>query len=265
MLHPPPMPSPSAPSAPLTAKLAELAELDDLRAPVDEGEPPAELEPLPSFDLPTDRRVITARTLAAALAGAARSGVTHVTGVAGAASALVVRALARKAKRRVVAITADTDSARALAADVSFLLGERDADDAEAAGSDAFGKVLLFLPNEASPYADVNPDRRGAEQRLATLFHLAAELPWTVLVCPIAALARKVVPRDEVIEHAELVVGEQEIDRDKLTFRLGQMGYVQEPAGGGSGDVRGARRAARRVVALGRGAGADRVLRRPGR
>src|SRR6201999_2916409 len=109
------------------------------------------------------------------------------------------------------------------------LFGERDADDAEAAGSDTFGKVLLYLPNEASPYADVNPDRKGAQMRLATLFHLAVELPWAVLVCPVAALARKVVPRDDVLEHAELIVAEQEIDRDKLTARLAQMGYVRSP------------------------------------
>ena len=219
---------PAAPSAPLTAKLAELADLDELLAEADEPGAPAELEPLPSFDVPADRRVVDARSLAATVA-AAKAGATHVSGAAGCASALVVRALARKTRRRIVAVTADTDAARALAADVSFLLGERDADDAEAAGSDAFGKVLLFLPNEASPYADVNPDRRGAEMRLATLFHLAVELPWTVLVCPIAALSRKVVPRDDMMEHAELVVAEQEIDRDALTTRLARMGYVRSP------------------------------------
>jgi transcription-repair coupling factor (superfamily II helicase) len=219
---------PAATSAPLTAKLSELADLDEILAEPGEPEAPADLEPLPSFDLPTDRRVVDTRTLAASLV-AARAGVTHVTGVAGAASGLCVRALAQKTRRRIVAVTADVDAARALAADVSFLLGERDADDAEAAGADVFGKVLLFLPNEASPYADVNPDRRGAEKRLATLFHLAVDLPWTVLVCPVAALSRKVVPRDEMLEHAELVVAEQELDRDALTTRLARMGYVRSP------------------------------------
>src|SRR3984957_1906775 len=203
------MPAPA--QAPLTATFADLAGVDELVAEPDEPEPEAELEPLPSFDLPSDRRVITARDVAASVA-ATPAGTLHVAGVAGSAAALVVRALAKKTKRRIVAVTADIDAARALAADISFLLGERDADDADEAGVDAFGKVLLFLPNEASPYADVNPDRRGAEMRLATLFPLAAELPWTVLVYPIAALSRKVVPRDEVLEHAELVVAEQEID-----------------------------------------------------
>ncbi len=173
---------------------------------------------LPSFDLPTDRRVITASALAAQTL-AAGAGAAHVTGVAGGAPALVVRALASQGRRKVIAVTPDLETARALAADTSFLLGVRDADDAEAAGGTTLGRVLLYLPSEASPYADVNPDRRGTQTRLATLFHVAMDLPWDVLVCPVTALARKVVPREEVMEHAELVVAEQEIDRDKLAAR----------------------------------------------
>jgi transcription-repair coupling factor (superfamily II helicase) len=215
---------PAAHDAPLTAKLAELADLDELRAePVDDDPGAHTLDPLPSFDLPHDRPVVTARDVVRAAAAAPR-GTTHVTGVVGGASALVVRALARGLSRRVVAVTADVESARALAADVSFLLGAQDAE-----SEDASGKVLLFVPNEASPYADVNPDRRGAELRLATLFHLAVDLPWSVLVCPIAALSRKVVPRGELLDHAELVLAEHEIDRDALTARLARMGYVRSP------------------------------------
>src|SRR6185503_9483773 len=175
---------------------------------------PGDLEPLPSFELPTDRRLTTARALAAAIAPSVND---------------VVHATAQKTTRRVIAITPDTESARALAGDVSFLLGALDADDAEASGASSFGQVLLYLPNEASPYADVNPDRRGAQTRLSTLFHLGMELPWSVLVCPIAALSRKVVPRETVLEHAELVVAGQEIDRDKLAARLAAAGYVRSP------------------------------------
>ncbi len=126
---------PAAPQAPLTATFADLAGLDDLQ--LDAGEPagldPATaLDPLPSYEVPTDRRVIAARDLAAAVARAPAEAasrearhVHHVTGAAGSASALVVRALARRAGRKIVAVTADTETARALAADVSFVLGER--------------------------------------------------------------------------------------------------------------------------------------------
>ena len=210
----------------LTATLAELG--GPLAAPdEDERERADELEPLASFDVPTDRRVITAREVAArAEAAGARS--LHVTGATGGATGLVVRALAAATKRKIVALTPDVESARALAADVSFLLGAHDADDAEA-GATTFGEVLLFVPSEASPYADVNPDRRAAQTRLATLFHLAIGLPWSVLVAPVTALARKVVASDEILEHAELLVAGEEIDREALCARLTAAGYTRSP------------------------------------
>ncbi|WP_437930515.1 transcription-repair coupling factor [Sorangium sp. So ce291] len=232
---PPERPLLAASSPPLTATMGELAHnLDELASNDTDGSgapasAPTDHEPLPSFDLPADRRVVTPRDIAAELA-AAPPGTLHVTGAAGSAGALVIRRLLAAAPgRRVVAFTPDVDSARALAADASFLLADRDADAAEAAGASAFGSVLLYMPNEASPYADVNPDRRGAQTRLATLFHLGMDLPWLVLVCPIAALARKVVPKDEITEHAELVIAEQEMDRDALSARLGASGYVRSP------------------------------------
>ena len=43
--------------------------------------------------------------------------------------------------------------------------------------------LLLAMP-ESTPYAEVNPDRRLAMLRMATLAHLAAGRPWRVLVVP---------------------------------------------------------------------------------
>ena len=52
----------------------------------------------------------------------------------------------------------------------------------------------MFAASESSPYADVSADRRAAMSRMATLFHMAHDRPWSVLAVPAAALARKVVP-----------------------------------------------------------------------
>lgn len=214
-----------APDAPLHATFAEIAGLDSLE--LSRAVTPAlPEEVLPSYELPSDRSVIAARDLAAKTL--ASPGPHHVVSVVGSGSALVLRALAKATKRKIIAITSDIDAARALFADASFLLAGKDADEPDA-GQTTLGDVLLFPPNEASPYADVAPDRRGAEARIAALFHLAVDLPWRILVCPIQALARNVIPRDEVLEHAELVVPEQEIDRDALIKRLSAAGYVRSP------------------------------------
>lgn len=214
-----------APDAPLHATFAEIAGLDSLELPRSPN-PAIPDEVLPSYELPSDRPITTARSLATL--ALASSGPHHVVSAVGSAPALILRALAKSTKRKIIAITSDIESARALFADASFLLAGKDADEPDA-GQTTLGDVLLFPPNEASPYADVAPDRRGAEARIAALFHLAVDLPWRVLVCPIQALARKIVPRDEVLEHAELVVAEQEVDREALIRRLSAGGYVRSP------------------------------------
>ncbi len=221
------MPTKDKPSAdaPLRASFAELAGLESLELPRPTV-PSVPEEVLPSYELPSDRPVTTARGIASAVT--AKAGPHHVTSVVGSASALVLRTLAKSTRRRIVAVTADIDAARALHADASFLLAGKDAEEPDA-GQTTMGDVLLFPPNEASPYADVGPDRRGAEARIAALFHLAVDLPWRILVCPIQALSRKVVPREEVLEHAELVVAEQEVDRDALVRRISAAGYVRSP------------------------------------
>jgi transcription-repair coupling factor (superfamily II helicase) len=178
-----------------------------------------------SVEIPEDRNVIRARDVALAAAALGRkgsgTGVAHVAGAGGSMPALVARTIAMADPRPVVCVTADLESARRFADDLAFLWGEA----ADPSRSD----VLVFTPYEASPYADVNPDRRAAMARLVTLFHLAQGLPFRFLVVPAAALARKVVPRSVVRDHTAFVAAEQEIDRDALVARLATSGYLRVP------------------------------------
>jgi transcription-repair coupling factor (superfamily II helicase) len=177
-----------------------------------------------SLELPSDRRVVRARDVAAAVVGLERTGerLLHVAGAGGCMPALVARSIALADRRPVVCVTADVDAARRWVDDLNFLWGNR-------ASETAQGDVLSFAPPEASPYADVNPDRRGAMSRLVTLFHLAQRIPWRFLVVPAAGLARRVVPRSEVEAHSDLILAEQEIDRDELIARLASAGYLRVP------------------------------------
>src|SRR5260370_23928593 len=66
--------------------------------------------------------------------------------------------------------------------------------------------------------------------RMATLFHLAHDRPWSVLVVPATALARKVVPRSELRRRTtNRIVAESEIDRDALLQSLAEAGYLRVP------------------------------------
>ncbi len=194
--------------------------------------PPAlvEMDPLPAILPPEGVVAVRLRDVAAAIASARGSSATRrtdVSGVHGSAGAALVAEVAHATSRPIVLVTADLDGARRLAEDVGFLV--RSSTDEATAEDTAAGDVLVLAGNESSPYADVNPDRRAAMSRMATLFHLASKLPWKVLVVPAAALARKLVPRQMVREHTPRVVAEGELDRDRLLVTLAETGYLRVP------------------------------------
>ncbi|MDP3274000.1 MAG: transcription-repair coupling factor [Deltaproteobacteria bacterium] len=130
---------------------------------------------------------------------------------------------------RVLAITQDLDSARKLAEDIAFFLRARE--DAPDEDEDALqGEVLVLPVPDHSPFVEVAPDRVAAMGRLATLFHISQGLPWRVLVAPIAAIARKVVPRAALGARSDLVQAEELLDRDALVTSLTEGGYLRVPA-----------------------------------
>jgi transcription-repair coupling factor (superfamily II helicase) len=172
-------------------------------------------------------------------ARASSSARTDVAGVRGSADAAVIAALATYNDRApVVAVTSDLDSARRLAGDVRTLLGQSPTpekssgddsarDDVDELASD--NDVLVLAPADSSPFADVNPDRRAAMSRMATLSHLACGRPYRVLVVTAAALARKFVPPDAVAKATQRVVFESELNRDELLQELTVAGYIRVP------------------------------------
>ena len=196
-------------------------------------------EPLEPILPPEGVRAVRLRDVAEIVART-QTGTVDVAGVRGSGAAALVGALAHATGRRVVAVTGDVDAARRLADDIGFVL--RGAIDEDAVEETAEGDVLVFAASETSPFADVNPDRRAGMSRVAALSHLASELPWRVLVMPANALVRKVVPRAAVRAHGLRVVAETELDRDELSLRLVESGYLRVPVveDPGSFAVRGA-------------------------
>ena len=227
---------PSSPT--LTSTLQEHTGLDadELARPAP-AIPAEELEPLPPLLPPEGVTASRLRDVADAGEGSCADAL-DLAGIRGSAGAAVVAAIARQG-RKVVLVAADLDGARRAAEDAGFLARGALDDDAEDTGE---GEVLVFAGQDVSPYADVNPDRRAAMSRMATLFHLAHDRPWSVLCIPASALARKVVPRKELGKRADRIVAEQELDRDALVRSLSEAGYLRVPVveDPGSFAVRGA-------------------------
>ena len=189
-----------------------------------------ELDVLPSV-LPPEGVVVRRLTeVAAASASAPR---LDVAGVRGCADALVIAGLARTSKAPVLVVTEDLDAARSLARDVQFLLGKTDRDERDDMSEG--DQVLVLATTETSPYADVNPDRRAALSRMATLGHLAVGRRFRVLVVAASALARKFVPRDVVRAHTHRIVPDVDLDREHLVRQLVLAGYLRVPVVGDPG------------------------------
>jgi transcription-repair coupling factor (superfamily II helicase) len=166
--------------------------------------------------LPSDRPLWTISELAERLA--AEPGASfHAVRAGGGVAALVVRAVALRTERPIIVVAPRIDRARELASDLGLWLGER-------------RPVLLFDLAEPDPYADVVPDRRAAQGRLATLFELSRRpSPAPVVVMSATALVRKVVPTGVVAEATRLVRRGEEIDRDELVASLTSTGYLRVP------------------------------------
>ncbi len=183
-------------------------------------------DPLGPILPPEGVRAVTLAEVAARATEAPR-GRLDVSGVHGGAAAAIAATVAGASSRPVVLVTADLDAARKLAEDVGFLLrSTADEPDAEDTGE---GDVLVLAVDDTSPYADVNPDRRAAMSRMATLAHLAEGRPYRALVVPAVALTRKLVPRKAVREHVARILAEDELDRDALIHRLSECGYLRVP------------------------------------
>ncbi len=118
----------------------------------------------------------------------------------------------------MLALAEDEDGARRLASDLAFVLPKSHDDD-----------VLVLAMPETSPFADVNPDRRAAMTRMATLAYLSSGRPFRVLVAPAIALSRKLVPADAVRAHTHHVQKDKELDRELLIRQLTESGYLRVP------------------------------------
>lgn len=159
---------------------------------------PESLEPLESLLPPEGIVASRVGDVLARVRGPTRQRL-DVAGVHGCAGAAIVAAFVRQG-RRVVFVAQDIDLARRSADDVGFLTRGSFDENAEETGE---GDVIVFAANESSPYAEVSPDRRAAMSRMATLFHLAQNRPWRVLIIPATALVRKVVPKAELTRRAD--------------------------------------------------------------
>ena len=119
----------------------------------------------------------------------------------------------------IVALTADEPAAARLADDLGFFL------------PDAGDRVLAVPAIDTSAYAELSPDRRALMDRMAALFRLShgGALARDVIVLSAGSLVRRTIAPAELDALADILIVEQDIDRDATLELLVRAGYARVP------------------------------------
>jgi transcription-repair coupling factor (superfamily II helicase) len=153
-------------------------------------------------------------------------------GLAGGALPLLLTEAARRGAPPMLIITPDADGALGCAADLRFFgvsgaAGKGPGPD-HREPEDAL-PVLRFPVPDATPFLQVAVDRKASMERVAALCHLAHGLPWQFLVAPVAALLRRVAPREALRARARQIRVSDIVDRQELLELLADCGYLRVP------------------------------------
>ncbi|MDB5108471.1 MAG: helicase, partial [Candidatus Binatus sp.] len=145
-----------------------------------------------------------------------------VMGLRGAASALMLREMAIRLARPIVAVTSLAGEAESLATETAFFLDE----DAQADG--ATRRVHLLRSWEVKPMAQISPPPDAQVAQLASLYALLRqEAP--VVVTSAEALMTKTIPRAIFNESIVKVALGDRFDLDVLIDALASCGYQRVP------------------------------------
>ncbi len=169
----------------------------------------------------------------AAAARLADRGRCDLTGVPGAAGALLLARAQQKGGAPFVIVVPTTDDARRTARDLALFSGSLESGDADDdAAAEKIRDVLVLPASDVSPFSEVPSDRRTAMERLAVLSELERQRGRGLrfLVVPAASLLRKLPAPPVLAERSLTVRAETELDREDLIDKLDAGGYLRVPA-----------------------------------
>jgi transcription-repair coupling factor (superfamily II helicase) len=169
----------------------------------------------------------------------AESRVFPVGGLKGAAATLMLREVALRLERPIVAITPRAQEASAFAHELAFFMDEP-------MDRDPVDRRIHLLPGaEIKPFAHLSPPIDQQAQHFAALYALArGRMP--VIVAPVEAVATRIIPPVEFTQSIITITPADRFDLDLLVESLIGLGYqripqVEEPGDfsvrGGSIDI----------------------------
>lgn len=144
------------------------------------------------------------------LAGAPR---IECTGLAGAERSYLIRRIGDGRKTPLVVVLPTLKEAEQCMEELSFFLQDRNR------------PVSIFPPYNILPYKHLAYHSETAATRISTLYRLATNDGSPIVVTTAGALMKHVIPKDELLGFAELVMVGEELDRNQLIEKLVGGGY----------------------------------------
>ncbi|MDY0351064.1 MAG: transcription-repair coupling factor [Desulfobulbaceae bacterium] len=135
-----------------------------------------------------------------------------ICGVRGGSPALLLAEMAGVLRRPVCCIVASDELMETLGRDIPLFTAI---------------PVLVYPSFEIPPYTPLSPDPATVAQRLATLYRLLNTSGPCIVLSSAEAVLRKIMPKNLLGSHCELVMTGEETDRDRLLAFLTEGGYQQ--------------------------------------
>jgi transcription-repair coupling factor (superfamily II helicase) len=144
------------------------------------------------------------------------------TGLSGSEKAYFVDRLYMKHKAPVVVVAPSTREAETYLEDLDFFTQR------------PYPPLMYFPPYNITPFKYLSYHNETAAKRIRSLYQLIVDDVPPIVVTTISALMQRLLPKQELCDYAELVMVEEDIDRDRLAEKLISSGYerssmVEEP------------------------------------
>ena len=153
---------------------------------------------------------------------ALKSHAIELAGLSGSDQSLLISKIYHQLRCPILVITASAKQARRFLADLRFFNHHADS------------ALFVFPPYNILPYKFLSYHSETAAQRICTLYETIESRTPPIVVTSVDALLQKVIPKQEITDYAELIVTEEEIERDAFIEKLIAGGYehasiVEEP------------------------------------
>jgi len=143
-------------------------------------------------------------------------------GLTGSSSAFLAAKLCREIKTPICVVVSSTKDAEKMFGDLVFFSKPLDI------------PVHYFPSYHISPYRALPYHNHIAAKRIELLYRLLDQKKPYIMVIPLGALLQKIIPKQALVQYAELLICGEEMDREGLIDKLSSGGYnrsimVEEP------------------------------------